>query len=70
MGFTFAFPTHRYSWYQGHVKLEGVETETGDGLLKLKNVQRDMGGNYSVTASSVHGAITSSFTVSVLCMYP
>lgn len=63
-------PPHRYQWYQGHQKLEGVETETGDGLLKLSNVQRDMGGNYSVTASSVHGAITSSFTVNVLCMYP
>lgn len=69
IGFTLAFLTHRYQWYHGHQTLEGVETETGDGLLKLENVQRDMGGNYSVSASSEHGAITSSFTVNVLCMY-
>ncbi|MPC69496.1 Schwann cell myelin protein [Portunus trituberculatus] len=56
----------KYKWYHGRQKLDGIETETGDGLLKLEKVQRDMGGNYSVTASSVHGAISSSFTVNVL----
>ena len=59
----------RYRWYHGRQKVEGIETETGDGLLKLEKVERDMSGNYTVSASSVHGGITSSFTVNVLCKY-
>lgn len=62
-------PLFRYSWQRGSRLVDDgvVGTADKEGRLTLHKLHRQMSGNYTVTAVSSRGSITTSFAVNVQC---